>query len=133
SGHSIDDGPPARVRHDPKEFLHEMSGDRYLSLLRERVLVFDGAMGTQLQARELTRDDFGGKEGCNDFLSITRPDVVEDVHVAYFEAGADVVETNSFQASRIRFEEWGLAERTREINRASAEIAHRVAARFEAG
>ena len=85
----------------------------YLVTLRDRVLFFDGGMGTQFQARDLTRDDFGGKEGCNDFLSVTRPDVVEDVHVAYFDAGADVVETNSFQASRLRFEEWGLAERTR--------------------
>jgi 5-methyltetrahydrofolate--homocysteine methyltransferase len=90
-------------------------------------------MGTQLQARELGPADFGGArwEGCNDYLSITRPDVVEDVHAAYFEAGADIVETNSFQASRVRFEEWGLGERTLEINRVGAEIARRVADRFE--
>jgi 5-methyltetrahydrofolate--homocysteine methyltransferase len=101
----------------------------YLDALRRRVLVFDGAMGTMLQARELGPDDFGGKrwEGCIDYLSITRPDVVEAVHAAYFEAGADVVESNSFQASRVRLEEWGLAERTVEINRAAAAIARRVA------
>ena len=104
---------------------------RFLDALRERVLVFDGAMGTQIQARELTPADFGGKDGCNDFLSVTRPDVVEAIHEAYFAAGADVVETNSFQASKLRFEEWGLAERTREINRAAAEIARRVADRCE--
>jgi 5-methyltetrahydrofolate--homocysteine methyltransferase len=86
---------------------------RFLDLLRERVLFFDGAMGTQLQARELKAADFGGArwEGCYDHLSLTRPDVVEGVHAAYFEAGADVVETNSFQASRVRLDEWGLGRR----------------------
>ncbi len=104
-----------------------------LERLRTHVLVYDGAMGTQLQARELGPDDFGGArwEGCNDYLSITRPDVVEAVHAAYFDAGADVVETNSFQASRLRLEEWGLGERTFEINRDGAAIARRVAERFQ--
>jgi 5-methyltetrahydrofolate--homocysteine methyltransferase len=106
---------------------------RYLDLLRERVLLFDGAMGTQLQARGLTAADFGGArwEGCLDYLSLTRPDVVEDVHAAYFAAGADVVETNSFQASRVRLDEWGLGDRTLELNRAAAAIARRVADRLE--
>jgi 5-methyltetrahydrofolate--homocysteine methyltransferase len=107
---------------------------RLLEALADRVLFYDGGMGTQLQARDLTADDFGGKryEGCNDVLSLTRPDVVEAIHTAYFEAGADGVETNSFQASRLRLEEWGLADRTLEINRAAAAIARRVADRFEA-
>jgi 5-methyltetrahydrofolate--homocysteine methyltransferase len=107
---------------------------RLLEALADRVLFYDGAMGTQLQARDLTAEDFGGRrfEGCNDVLSLTRPDVVEAVHAAYFEAGADVVETNSFQASRLRLEEWGLADRTLEMNRAAAAIARRVADRFEA-
>ncbi len=80
---------------------------RLLDRLAERVLFYDGGMGTQLQARDLTAEDFGGKrfEGCNDVLSLTRPDVVESVHAAYFDAGADGVETNSFQASRLRLEE----------------------------
>jgi 5-methyltetrahydrofolate--homocysteine methyltransferase len=106
---------------------------RLLETLAERVLFYDGAMGTQIQARELTAEDFGGKrfEGCNDALSLTRPDVIEAIHAAYFEAGADGVETNSFQASRLRLEEWGLAERTLELNRAAAAIARRVADRFE--
>ena len=108
---------------------------RLLDLLRERVLFYDGAMGTQLQARELTAEDFGGKrwEGCLDYLALTRPDVVEDVHTAYFEAGADVVETCSFQASRVRLDEWELGDRTLELNRAAAAIARRVADRFERG
>src|SRR5262249_4460235 len=105
---------------------------RFLDTLRHRVLIYDGAMGTQIQARNLTKEDFGGKEGCNDYLSLTRPQVIEEIHAAYFEAGADVVETNSFQASRLRLEEWGIADRTLEMNRAAAEIARRVADRFEA-
>ncbi|TMQ73305.1 MAG: methionine synthase [Candidatus Eisenbacteria bacterium] len=107
---------------------------RLLEALADRVLVYDGAMGTQIQARELTAEDFGGKryEGCNDVLSLTRPDVVEAIHAAYFEAGADAVETNSFQASRLRLEEWGLGERTLEVNRAAAAIARRAADRFAA-
>ena len=105
-----------------------------LEALRERVLVFDGAMGTQIQARSLAPKDFGGPrwEGCNDYLSLTRPDVIESIHSAYFEAGADVVETNSFQASRPRLEEWGLEDHTPAINRAAAQIARRVADRFVA-
>ncbi|MEY4071206.1 MAG: methionine synthase [Candidatus Eisenbacteria bacterium] len=107
---------------------------RFLDRLRDRVLFFDGGMGTQVQARELGPDDFGGArwEGCIDHLSLTRPDVVEDIHAAYFEAGADVVETNSFQASVTRLEEWGLADRTVELNRAAAACARRTADRFEA-
>ncbi len=81
-----------------------------LETLRERVLFYDGGMGTQVQARELGPDDFGGKrwEGCIDYLSLTRPDVVESIHAAYFEAAADIVETNSFRprASGSRSGNW---------------------------
>jgi 5-methyltetrahydrofolate--homocysteine methyltransferase len=105
-----------------------------LERLRTHVLVYDGAMGTLLQSRGLGPDDYGGArwEGCIDHLSVTRPDAVEDAHAAYFEAGADVVETNSFQASRLRLTEWGLGERTRAINHAAAALARRVADRFAA-
>ena len=97
------------------------------------MLFYDGAMGTQLQARQLGADDFGGKrwEGCIDYLSLTRPDVVHSVHEAYLEAGADVLETNSFQASRTRLAEWGLGDRTLELNRAAASIARRAADAYE--
>ena len=105
---------------------------RFLDVLRQRVLVYDGAMGTQIQAQNLSADDFGGKrwEGCNDYLSLTKPEAIERIHVAYFEAGADVVETNSFQASRVRLEEWGIGEKTFAVNEAAAAIARRVADRF---
>ena len=104
----------------------------FLDTLRERVLFFDGGMGTLIQARELTPEDFGGKPACLDYLSLTRPDVLEELHAAYFEAGADVVETNSFQASALRLEEHGLVERTYDLNRAAAAAARRVADRFAA-
>ena len=107
---------------------------RYLELLRDRVVFFDGGMGTQVQARELSAEDYGGKrwDGCIDYLSLTRPDVVEAIHQAYFDAGADVIETNSFQASRTRLEEWDLGERTVELNRAAAAAGRRVADRVQA-
>ena len=79
--------------------------------LATRVVVLDGAMGTMLQDRQLTAADFGGPalEGCNENLVLTRPDVMLDIHRAYFEAGSDIVETNSFQSSKIVLAEYGLA------------------------
>src|SRR5207253_6928404 len=81
--------------------------------LASRILVIDGAMGTTLQQRHLTAADFGGPEleGCNENLVVTRPDVILDVHRAYFEAGADIVETDTFGGTRIVLAEYGLQER----------------------
>ena len=72
-------------------------------ILRERILVLDGAMGTVLQSQALTADDFGGShyEGCNEYLNLTRPDVVQAIHTAYLEAGADIILTNTFGGTRI--------------------------------
>ncbi|HLX26728.1 MAG TPA: methionine synthase [Candidatus Cybelea sp.] len=97
----------------------------YLRLLGERVLIFDGAMGTQLMALELSADDFGGARyhGCNEALVLSRPDAIRDIHEAYLAAGADVVETDSFMGSRLKLEEYGLGERTLEINVRSAQLA----------
>src|SRR5258708_3259139 len=80
-------------------------------LLNQRILVLDGAMGTMLQQRELTAEDFGGAalEGCNENLVRTRPDVVLDIHRKYFEAGSDIVETNSFRGDPIVLAEHRLA------------------------
>jgi 5-methyltetrahydrofolate--homocysteine methyltransferase len=100
--------------------------------LEERILVLDGATGSALQQRHLTADDFGGPalEGCNENLVRTRPDVVADLHASYFEAGADMVETNTFGATPIVLAEYDLAEHTIEINRRAAEIAREVAAKY---
>src|SRR5437868_6573166 len=68
----------------------------FLAALRERVIVFDGAMGTMIHSANLTLDDYRGKENCTEVINDTRPDVVGAIHAAYFEAGADVVETNTF-------------------------------------
>ena len=104
----------------------------YLRLLGERVLVFDGAMGTQLMALELTADDFGGAKyhGCNEALVLSRPDVVRSIHEAYLAAGADAVETDSFMGSRLKLEEYGLGERTHEINFKSAQLAREACDKF---
>ena len=104
----------------------------YLQALRERVLLFDGAMGTQLMALHLTDADFGGPahHGCNEALVLTRPDLIEQIHRDYFAAGADVVETDSFTASRLKLDEYGLGDRTREVNVVSAQLARRAADAF---
>ncbi|MGH3662156.1 MAG: methionine synthase, partial [Micromonosporaceae bacterium] len=101
-----------------------MAESRSLSeALAERVLVADGAMGTMLQAANLTLDDFEGHEGCNEVLNVTRPDVVRGIHDAYFEAGADCVETNTFGANHANLGEYGITERIHEYSEAAARIA----------
>lgn len=106
----------------------------YLEALRERVLIYDGAMGTSIDTFSLSADDYGGERtnGNRDYLAITRPDVIEQIHTSFMEAGCDVLETNTFQSSRLRLEEWGLAERTAELNIAAARLARRVADRYAA-
>jgi 5-methyltetrahydrofolate--homocysteine methyltransferase len=98
--------------------------------LRERVVIFDGAMGTSIQDRNLTPDDFEGKDGCNEYLVLTRPPVVREIHASFLAVGCDAVETNTFGASRLVLAEYELADRAYEINRAAAELARSVAADF---
>ncbi len=102
---------------------------RYLDALQERVLVYDGAMGTNLQKQKLTAEHFGGERtnGCNDYLVITYPQAVEAVHRSFLEVGVDVIETCTFRSNRLTLGEYGLAERTVEINRAAASLARRLA------
>ena len=99
------------------------------SLLQKRILIIDGAMGTQIQARGLGPDDFGGAdyEGCNEYLNITRPDVIAEIHRDYLVAGADIVETNTFGATALVLGEYDLAEHTRRVNREGASIARTIA------
>ncbi len=100
-------------------------GDAYLHAAHHRVVIFDGAMGTNLQLANLTADDFGGPdlEGCNEALVLSRPDAVAAVHRDFLHAGCDVVETDAFGAFSIVLAEYGLADRVDEINRAAAAIA----------
>lgn len=109
-----------------------MPGISLQELLQEKIVVFDGAMGTSLQKRRLVAEDFGGPEleGCNENLVITRPGVIEDVHRQFLEAGADVIETNTFGGTRLVLSEYGLQDRADEINRAAARLARRVADEF---
>ncbi len=106
--------------------------EKLLQALGDRILVLDGAMGTMLQSRQLTAQDFGGPslEGCNEYLSKTRPDVVLDIHRAYLEAGADIIETNTFGGARIVLAEYQVAEQAFELNLASARLARQAADEF---
>jgi 5-methyltetrahydrofolate--homocysteine methyltransferase len=101
-----------------------------LKAMAERVLVFDGGMGTQIHAADLTLDDFRGLEGCNELLVETRPDVIEAIHARYFEAGADVVETNTFGGMSYVLDEFGLGDRALELNEMAAQLACRIATRM---
>jgi 5-methyltetrahydrofolate--homocysteine methyltransferase len=108
----------------------------YLEAIRSRVVVYDGGMGATLEQFELTPEDYGGLQGkCHEALVLNRPDVIEGVHASMLEAGAEVVETDTFQASRLKLDEWGLADYTVEVNTKAAEIARKAAGehRFVAG
>jgi 5-methyltetrahydrofolate--homocysteine methyltransferase len=101
-------------------------------LLRERILILDGAMGTMLQQESLTAADFGGPEleGCNENLVLSRPDVVLGIHRKYLEAGSDIIETNSFGSTPVVLAEYGLGEHSRKISRIAAELARKAADEF---
>jgi 5-methyltetrahydrofolate--homocysteine methyltransferase len=104
----------------------------YLDLLAERVVIFDGATGTNLQLRELGPDDFGGPEleGCNEVLVATRPDVVAELHASFLDVGVDVIETDTFGAFATVLGEYGIAHRAEELGRTAARIARRTADDF---
>ena len=101
----------------------------FLNTLSQRVLVYDGAMGTNLQKLKLTAEHFGSERtfGCNDYLVLSYPIAVETVHRSFLEVGVDAIETNTFRSNRITLGEYGLAERVLEINRAAASLARRLA------
>jgi 5-methyltetrahydrofolate--homocysteine methyltransferase len=104
----------------------------YLEALRERILVFDGAMGSNVQALGLSAADYGGPqlEGCIDHLVLSRPDVIGDLHASFLAVGCDVIETDSFRANRLSVAEYGLAGRIVELNEAAARVARQAADGF---
>ncbi len=111
-----------------------MSRPHLLDVLRERVLLCDGAMGTRTQALTLDIErDYWGHENCTDILTLSRPDLVRDIHRGYFEAGADMVETNSFGASPVTLGEFGIADKAFEINKRAGELAREAAEQFADG
>src|SRR6201991_1642349 len=101
------------------------SPSSYLGALAKHVLVYDGAMGTNIQRFHPTPEDFGGKppEGCNDHLVLTRPDIIQAIHESFLAVGCDVVETCTFQSTPPRLREWGSEEKTRELNVEAARLA----------
>src|SRR5690349_21585714 len=103
-----------------------------LETLKERIVVFDGAMGTNLQVQNLSLDDFGGPrfEGCNENLLVTRPDAVEKVHAGFLDVGCDVVETNSFNGTPVDFAEYDIADKAYDMNVLAAQLAKRVASDY---
>jgi 5-methyltetrahydrofolate--homocysteine methyltransferase len=104
----------------------------FLEALAQRIIIYDGAMGTNIQSYQLTAQDYGGEatEGCNEYLVLTKPSVIEEIHTGFLEAGSDVIETDSFTGSRLKLDEYGLGALTHEINLTAAQIACRIAERY---
>ena len=116
-------------------------GQRLVKLFRKRIVYLDGAMGTMIQRHKLEESDFRDSslesapkdlKGNNDLLSITRPEIIEEIHRQFFLAGSDIVETNTFSATTIAQADYGLEDRVRDINLESASLARRVADSIEA-
>ena len=105
--------------------------ESFLDALRERVLVFDGAMGTEIQKLSPKPEDFpDGKDGFNDGLILSRPDWIKSIHRSYLEAGADCIETNTFGSNKLKLDEYGYGDRTVEFNRKAAQLARQVCNEF---
>ncbi len=105
---------------------------KFLEALAHRVIIYDGAMGTNIQSYQLTAQDYGGEatEGCNEYLVLTKPSIIKEIHAGFLEAGSDVIETDSFTGSRLKLDEYGLGALTHEINFTAAQIARRIADRY---
>src|ERR1051325_4932878 len=100
----------------------------YLEAIRKGVVVYDGGMGATLEQFDLTQEDYGGLQGkCHEALVLNRPDVIQGVHESMIAAGAEGLENDTFQASRLKLGEWGLEAPTLEINRKAAELARAAA------
>jgi 5-methyltetrahydrofolate--homocysteine methyltransferase len=107
-------------------------GSNFLDLLKEKIVVFDGAMGTALQGQNLSLEDWGGAnfENCSENLLYTKPEAVEKVHTSFLEVGCDVIETNSFGGSGVVLAEFGIVEKTYDVNKKAAELAKRLASDY---
>jgi 5-methyltetrahydrofolate--homocysteine methyltransferase len=102
----------------------------FLQTVKERVVVYDGAMGTNILQRNPTLDDYWGRENCNEVLVLSRPDIIREIHADFFRVGCDIIETDTFQGSRVALGEFDLSDRTREINLKGAQLAKEVAQQF---
>lgn len=110
------------IKH--KDIKYKESYEELKKDLKNKIVMLDGAMGTMLQAENLTSDDFGGEkyEGCNDYLVLTKPDVIKKIHKKYLQAGSDIIETNTFGALDIVLHDYGLEDKAFEMNKKAAEI-----------
>ena len=102
----------------------------FLQSVRERVVIYDGAMGTNIHKHNPTLDDYWGKENCNEILVLSRPDIIRDVHASFLSVGCDVIETDTFNGMSIVLDEFGFGDRVREINVAAVKLAKDIAAQF---
>jgi 5-methyltetrahydrofolate--homocysteine methyltransferase len=102
---------------------------KFVDLLKEKVIVFDGAMGSNLQSQNLTIEDWGGAnfENCSENLLYTRPDAIEKVHLGFLDVGVDVIETNSFGGGEVVLQEFGIADKAYDVNKKAAELAKKLA------
>ena len=96
----------------------------FLQLVKERVVIYDGAMGTNIQKRNPTLDDYWGKENCSEVLVLSRPDIIRDIHADFFRVGCDIVETNTFGGTGLVLGEFDLRDKVREINLKAAQNRH---------
>src|ERR671910_471744 len=114
-------------------FLGAAGRPSYLDLVRDRVVIFDGAMGTSIQNYNLDEAGYGGIEGCNEYLVLHNPGLIEEVHASFLEVGVDVIETDTFGGSQLKLAEYGLGDRTYEVNREAAALARRGSAHYFRG
>ena len=104
--------------------------DRFLRRMREKVIIADGAMGTMIQVANPTPDDFGGLDGCNEYLICTRPDIIKGIYSSYLESGADLIETNTFGSSKLVLAEYDIGDQAYQISKANALAARELANEF---
>ncbi len=107
-----------------------MARPLFLDALKKKVLIFDGAMGTNLQTYNLSKEDFGGKEGLNDYLVITKPEVVREIHEGFLKVGVDCLETNTFGSNRLKLEEYGIGDQIVQVNTAAVKLARELADKY---
>src|SRR5215471_9150034 len=102
----------------------------FLQIVRDRVVIYDGAMGTSIHKFQPTLDDYWGKENCSEVLVLSRPDIIKEIHASYLQVGADVVETNTFGGTRIVLNEFDLGNDVEKINREAVRLAREAASSF---
>lgn len=125
---------PALLEHGANYLIRKYTNRRYLDAIQERVLILDGATGTNIDSMNLAAEDYGGVEfvGCNDYLAIVSPRVVENLHRSFLDVGVDVIETDTFRANRLTMSEYNLQDKVSEINQKAAVIARRIADEYTA-